>query len=112
VLVVLNWLKANRKWGLDAHPADIFGVSQIEDCDSGRRDNRCTVRMLQETCLMEEGRRMIGKLKDYLASVRGKALAAWWAEWVTMVVAVSFAAFMVMFSIALALGLAARITIG
>ncbi len=55
---------------------------------------------------------MIGKMKDYLASVRGKALAAWWAEWVTMVVAVSFAAFMVMFSIALALGLAARITIG
>ncbi len=55
---------------------------------------------------------MIEKMKDYLASVRGKALAAWWAEWVTMVVAVSFAAFMVMLSIALALGLAARITIG
>jgi hypothetical protein len=55
---------------------------------------------------------MYGKLREYLSSVRGKALAVWWAEWVTMVFAISFAAFMVVFATALALGLAARISMG
>jgi len=52
---------------------------------------------------------MIKIAKDYLASVRGKAIVTWWAEWATMVVAVSFAVFMVLFSAVLGVGLAAAI---
>jgi hypothetical protein len=50
---------------------------------------------------------MVKVFKDYLVSMRGKALVTWWVEWMTMVAAVSFAVFFVMLSFGLGLGLAA-----
>jgi hypothetical protein len=63
--------------------------------------------MLKETGVNE----MIKALKDYLVSMRGKAIVTWWVEWMTMVAAVSFGVFWVALSFGLALGLAAVITL-